>query len=138
MEAQLTPGARHLPASFEISYVLSPVATLPQLKSDEMLASSIGQGLAELLLGDALVGELALLLASGPQVGQTPISTEPNPWQDFESMNDDAPIPRGLTSVLAPGASARLRARSIEDSAWSDLIEPEPTDDIWWSNGDTD
>jgi hypothetical protein len=138
MEAQLTPRERHLPPSFEISYVLSPVATLPQLKSVEMLASSIGQGLAELLLGDALVGELAFLLASGPPVGQTPISTEPNPWQDFVSMDNNAPIPQVLTSVFAPSASVRLRARPLEDSVWSNLIEPEPTDDVWWSNGDSD
>ena len=138
MEAELTPGARHLPASFEISYVLSPVSTSPEPKPVAMLASSIGQqGLAELLLGDALVGKMARLLAGGPTAGQTPVSTMPDLWQESALM-EDAPNPEIFTSFSAKARSVRLVERPMDDSAWSDLMEPDITDDIWWNNGDTD
>jgi hypothetical protein len=102
-----------------------------------MLASSLGQqGLAELLLGDALVGELARLLANGLSIGRTPVSTASNPLQDFATM-DDAPIPQVFTSLSAQPTSARLRTRPLDDSAWGDLVEPELNEQLWWNDGDS-
>jgi hypothetical protein len=119
MAATLTPGTRHLHETFEISFAPTPVAAPPE--PDAALASAIAQGQADLMLGDALVGEMARLLASRGLESAAPVRDDSDLWQDFGPPLDESPLEGLLVDFSNKPASdtwetLELFQSDVEDS----------------------